>query len=263
MTKKRSVLTLILSVFMVTALFASGSNEGAKEKQKDPITIWIHLPDKLPATVTSVNDTPYYKNYSSAIDIEFKYIHPPVGSATEQFNLLVASNDMPDIMFTNWSTAYKGGPQKAIEENIIIRLNDYIDDGKAPYLSAFISSNPEADSLMKTDAGDYYAFPFYRTDDEQLVWYGPIIREDWLVDLSLDYPETIEEWYNTLVAFRDEKGATAPLSFETFFLNVPWAPFPFEGAYRTTTSGFFIDNGKITYGPTVPGHKDFLLEINK
>ena len=287
MNKKILSIVLILALVLVSTVLLSGCKTDTKdaevtessvkatekpveteepkeeEKQKEPITIWTHLPDKLPATVTSLNDTPFYEIYSSAVGIEFKYLHPPIGTENEQFNLLVASNDLPDIMFINWVAAYKGGPAKAIEENIIIRLNDYIDGGQAPNLSAFLSGDQEADRMVKTDAGDYYVFPFYRTDDAQLVWYGPIIREDWLVDLGMDYPETIEEWYNTLVAFRDEKGATAPLSFETFFLNVPWAPFPFEGAYRTTTSGFFTDNGKITYGPTVPGHKDFLLEMNK
>ena len=41
---------------------------------------------------------------------------------------------------------------------------------------------------------------------------GPILRKDWLDELGLEVPETIDEWENVLAQFKEKKGATAPLT---------------------------------------------------
>ena len=47
-----------------------------------------------------------------------------------------------------------------------------------------------------------------------------MIRKDWLDDLGLEVPETIDEWYTALKAFKEEKGATAPLTLNTYAFRV-------------------------------------------
>ena len=42
---------------------------------------------------------------------------------------------------------------------------------------------------------------------------GPIIRADWLEELGLEVPQTIDDWTNVLTAFKEQKGAQAPLTF--------------------------------------------------
>lgn len=41
---------------------------------------------------------------------------------------------------------------------------------------------------------------------------GPIVRKDWLDELGLDVPETIDDWEIMLKAFRDKKGASVGLA---------------------------------------------------
>ena len=42
--------------------------------------------------------------------------HPASGQSQEQFNLIVASSELPDIMYYSWGTAYPGGPDAAIAD---------------------------------------------------------------------------------------------------------------------------------------------------
>ena len=43
-----------------------------------------------------------------------------------------------------------------------------------------------------------------------LVVQGGIIRKDWLDELGLAVPETLDEWHTVLTAFKEKKGAEAP-----------------------------------------------------
>ena len=61
---------------------------------------------------------------NTGVDITF--LHPPTGGENEQFNLLVADGDLPDVMEYHWQN-YPGGPEKAISDGVIVSLNDIID----------------------------------------------------------------------------------------------------------------------------------------
>ena len=111
----------------------------------------------------------------------------------------------------NFLSDFPGGPEKAIGDGYILKLNDLIDQ-HAPNLKKFLQENPDIDKMVKTDNGSYYAFPFIRGDEYLRVFQGPIIRKDWLDELGLPVPETIDDWTAMLRAFKEKKGAAAPFS---------------------------------------------------
>jgi putative aldouronate transport system substrate-binding protein len=78
-------------------------------------------------------------------------------------------------------------------------------------------------------------------------------------------PEVIEDWQTTLKAFKEKKGATAPLSL-IFISSTSWeitnqlvncfAPaFDANGQY-------YVDGGKVKLGIVQPGFKNYLAEMN-
>ena len=152
-------------------------------------------------------------------------------------------------------------PQKAIEDGNILALNDIIDQ-YCPNLKAYLEAHPDVDRQCKTDEGNYYMFPFVRGDDSLRVSTGLMIRQDWLNDLGLEMPTTIDEWHDVLTAFKTEKGATAPFAFEytTPSLRNNW---PFMSAYNTTAEFYVGDDGKIHYGPAEENYKEFLATMNQ
>jgi putative aldouronate transport system substrate-binding protein len=57
-----------------------------------------------------------------------------MGAGTEQFNLIIASGDLPDMMESNWST-YSSGPERAMNDGVILKLNDiFIEHAPNPVL---------------------------------------------------------------------------------------------------------------------------------
>jgi putative aldouronate transport system substrate-binding protein len=208
-------------------------------------------------------DLPLYKEVEKKTGVKVKFIHPAKGQESEQFNLMLASGDLPDIIQTNWFK-FKGGPEKAIKDNLIIPLNDVIDKN-APNLKKILSSDKELDKMVKTDDGKYYVFPIFRVLEKSLppVYTGPMVRKDWLDELGLSVPTTIDEWETMLRAFKEKKGADSPFTVSVFSTGGTMkAGSLFMGAYGVMDD-FFLQNGKVVYGPAESGFKDYLALMRK
>lgn len=207
------------------------------------------------ARYTNYGETEVAQELEKRTGIKVKYEHPATGMAQEQFNMLIASNELPDIVKADW---YSYGGQKAIDEGLILNLSDVMDDW-APNFKNNVCSDPEIAKMLKTDEGNYYAMGFMRDEAAQCVYCGPIIRKDWLDELNLDVPETIDEWQTMLQAFKDQKGCEAPLSFEFVFTVYGFL----TGAYGVIDDYYVGDDGQIKYGPQEAGYKDWLIEMNE
>ena len=189
-------------------LFASPSGESAAEGSRE-ITIWEGLWANASVSVTNLAETPLYQEVIRRTGIDVTFIHPAQGQEREAFNLMIASNDLPDMIYTRWPTEYPGGPEKAISDGVIIRLNDVIANN-APNLSALFAKNPEWLKAAKTDSGTHYMFPFIRGDDYLMVFFGPQLRADWLDQLGMEVPETLAEWDTVLSAMKSEGSGRVP-----------------------------------------------------
>lgn len=66
--------------------------------------------------------------------------------------------------------------------------------------------------MIKTDDGNYFAFPFIRGEDKLCYTVGGFVRQDWHEELGMEVPTTVDEWHDVLTAFKEEKGAEAPLA---------------------------------------------------
>ena len=243
---------LTIYTMVVLGLF---SLSACRRQQGDPriLTYWMPLGQNVSANFTNMGLTPYGRALQERTGIQVEYIHPS-GNATEQFNLIIASNDMPDIMEGNWLN-YPGGPENAIAEGVILRLNDIFEQ-YAPNLMAFLAANPDIDRMIRTDSGSYYCFPFIRGDFMLLLSTGLIVRQDWLDELGLELPQTIDDWYSVLSAFRDAKGLDAP--FTNYNLN----NMPFAYAFGVIPRNFMIGmDGSIVYSPIEDGYRDYLATL--
>jgi len=243
---------LLLVVTVCCFVFSFIGVAGAEK-----LTYWMELHSNIAQITTNLGDTQFAQELQKRTGVEVEFQHPPAGQAPEAFNLLIAGGDLPDIIEYDWFTKFPGGPSKAIADGYIIKLNDILD--QAPNLKAYLESRPDIDKQVKTDEGEYYVFPFIRGEDSLLVTAGLIIREDWLKDLGLEPPTTIDEWYKTLVAFKEQKGAESGL-----VLNLSALSRSFSGAYGFCgTSNFYVDDGQVKYAFIQPGLKDFLAEMSK
>ncbi|MCI9626728.1 MAG: extracellular solute-binding protein [Clostridia bacterium] len=266
---KKCVCGILAACLAASTLLAGCGNGGGTTEEVGDIskypmqtdvklTYWLPLDTMTSATAANLGDTPFAKELLKQTGANVEFQHPAAGQESEKLNLMIASNELPDIIMNDWY-AYPGGAQKAVGDEVILPLNDLMDDGTIVNLKQYYSENPDIDKMAKTDEGTYYCFPFIRGDETLLVSAGPMVRADWLEELNLSVPETMDDWYNMLVKFRDEKGAQAPLSF---LLNNLKTMNPFIGAYGIARE-YYVDGNEIKYGPAQPEYKEFLATFQK
>ncbi len=265
MKKRKAVVFLICTALASSTLFSGcGKSNKSVSSGKDygdyPIStnvtleFWSALDPNVSANYTNLGDTEFAKKLEELTGVKVKYTHPAAGQEYENFSILIASGDYPDMVQYDWKNAV-GGPEGMINNEVIVPLNDLMDKN-APNLKKYLGENPDIDRRIKTDNGNYYVFPFIRSDKSLLISQGPIFRKDWLDDLGLSAPQTIEEWENVLTAFRDKKGAQAPLSVSPSTSKFLYFIF-------NTTPDFYVQDGKVKLGCAEPEFKEALIRLNK
>ncbi|TYP78157.1 extracellular solute-binding protein [Paenibacillus methanolicus] len=221
-----------------------------------PLTYWAEMNGNAAGIRSDFRDVPFFLEWQKQTGVKIAFLRPPGNQSKEAINVLLASGQLPDMIEHEWIN-YPGGPEKAIRDGHILRLNDLI-ERYAPNLRRYLAEHPDIDKQIRTADGSYYAFPFVQRDERLRTYQGPIIRKDWLDELGLPVPQTIDEWHEALQAFKARKGADAPLTF----LGMP-NPLNgienggFVGAFGVK-KGFYVDDDRVKYGPLGQGYKDFL-----
>lgn len=261
MKMNKKFIAAFLSVALVmTSMVGCGSKAEPGTDQKSSggkVTYWMDLNSNVSANYTSMGETPFGKALSEQTGITVEYQHPPVGQINEQFSLLLADGDLPDIMEYSWIN-YPGGPQKAIDDGYILALNDVFEK-YCPNITKYLSENPEIDKMVKTDDGNYYCFPYVRGDKRLMVSVGSMVRGDLLKAEGLELPETIDDWHTMLSTFRD-KGMGAPLTFE-YSVGTLANVNPILLAYGGDM-GFYIEDGSvIKFGAVEESYREYLTTM--
>lgn len=225
-------------------------------KSTSTLSYWVR--SKASKVTPDFNDSAFAEALREQTGIKVNFITPPVGQEQEQFNIMLASGKYPDIIETPYHAAYfPGGGGRAIADNILIDLKEPLEKWGPNTLKVF-EQYPDAKQICMTNEGAYFAFPFVRETYEQRIYQGLIIRQDWLDDLGLARPETIDEWENVLRAFKEQKGADAPLSFHMTLLNSN----AFIGAYGIGRA-LYLEDGTVKFGPAMPEYKEFLATFRR
>ena len=216
------------------------------------LTYWSSLPVNISTSVDNFGATEIAKEFEKRTGIKIKYIHPAAGQEREALSLMVSANELPDIIESNWGI-YPGGPTKALNEEILIPIDDYKE--YAPGYFGFLEKHPEYAKGAKTDEGDHYAFVSIQDGPKLLMAAGPAVRMDWLEELGLEEPKTYDDWTNMLRAFKEKKGAEAPLSFN--YANIYYFFNMFGASFDP-----YIDGNEVKYGPVEPEFKEALEIIH-
>ena len=244
---------------------SEGADEGSKAfsypvADGGTLSYWLELNANAAANYPSLNDTEFGKKLQENTGITVEFQHPAVGQLQEQFNLLLSNRTLPDIIEYSWLT-YAGGPQKAIEDGVVLPLNDVI-DSYCPNLKAYLEANPDVDKMIKTDDGTYYCFPFIRGGEKLKTSTGLMLRGDWLDELGLEVPTTMDEWYDVLTAFKTEKNASAPFTYWYSSQGLTDNN-PFAYAYGAPRNFYIGDDNKVHFGAVEDGYREYLQTMHK
>jgi putative aldouronate transport system substrate-binding protein len=273
----KNVVISSTSILIVAAMLSACSNSATPESSSTAtttattqpltkLTYFLEMNNNAAPVSKNYNDREMYKELEKRTGVKVEYTHPPIGpeQVKQALNLMVASNNLTDVIDFNW-LSYPGGPEKAINDGVIIDLKDLIDK-YAPNLSKILKDNPEVKKQISTDSGKIYSFPDLSLKNEQLTYTGPVIRQDWLDKLGLAAPTTVDEWYTALKAFKEKdpngngKADEIPFHINTDF----WLR---DSSFLVGAWGigfeFYQDNGVVKYGVTQPEFKEYVKTMQK
>lgn len=223
-------------------------------KDKLELTAFWPAPANVLKFITDFNEASIYPVLEEQTNIHIKWQHGNV----EQFQLMINSGDLADIMFApDASYMYPGGGDKGIADGIYLKLNDYLDQYGLNY-KKLIESTPDFKRDSRTDAGNIYGFSMVETLI-QGAWMGMTVRKDWVEKLGLAMPETYDDWYEMLKKFKTELNATSPLLLPKELFD--WCD-SFISGYNVG-KGFYQVDRVVKYGPLEPGFEQFITMLAK
>ncbi len=236
----------------------AGCGKGDTAVDSEAVTLSWWCKNATSGYINSYSDIEAFKVAGEKCNVNIDFIHPIAGQEAEQFNVVVASGDYPDIVEYNWA-AYQGGILKAVSDKVIISLDEYINEETMPNFYKILMGNDEYRKELKNSDGSISIFPCFNESLEINPYIGPTIRQDWLDKLGLDIPETIDDWHEVLKAFKTGDPNGNGEADEIPFVDDSNGCFRFfAGAWGTSTGLQLDEDGKVIYAPAYPEYKEWL-----
>lgn len=157
--------------------------------------------------VDSYGDVAGVQKVSEATGVTIEWNEMSMMTASEEFNLIVASGDYPD-MLSGVASYYAGGQMKAFEDEVICDLSEYVAQYAPLYYDA-IRSDEELYRQTRDDEGRTLAI--YAIYDEAINNEGAMIRKDWLEQVGKDVPTTFDELTEVMTAIQSQLGVENPI----------------------------------------------------
>lgn len=173
-----------------TAAFAAGGQEGAATGRPVPIRFLTSGDSGAPWISGDQNDR-IFQEINERLGIDLRVDAYKQGQ-WEKVNVAIASGDMPDVVVNTFPSA---AVYQWIDDGVLIPLNDYFD------VMPSVQAMCEQESWTAFD-GKYYGYPFV-TGKGTTNW-SFIIRGDWLDAVGMEWPETLDDYWQVMDAFVNE-----------------------------------------------------------
>ncbi|WP_130858846.1 extracellular solute-binding protein [Gracilibacillus phocaeensis] len=183
---------MICLITVIIALVGCSDNESANnesDNSSDRMNIRVFVPTF--STEPPKDSSPVLEEIEEYTDKDISMEWVPNSNLEDKFNITLSSGDLPHVMYIpSKSPSFIS----AVEDGAFWELGPYLDD--YPNLS---QAN---DIILNNSSVNGEIYGVYRSRD--LGRNGVIIRKDWLDNLGLEEPETINQFYDMLKAFTEE-----------------------------------------------------------
>ena len=275
------MLSFVIIVLSASAVFAGGDadEEAGPRIAVNPAGTFPIVDEKITMTAFiptepwmggDYQDNDFIRYLEGKTNVFLQLETAPINEAVQKRNLLLASDDYPEIFIMDFS---KFEQQFYGSQGVFLPLNDFIAEYGVNTRKA-LADYPLVEANMTMPDGTIYSLPdiddCFHCAYAQKMW----IYRPWLDKLGLSIPTTTEEFKDVLIAFRDRDPNGNGIKDEI----------PFSGAisgWHTGVDGFlmnafvyshgdlaesgvrmFIENGKITSAFDRPGWKEGLIYMN-
>ncbi len=225
MSQKGKLKLQLLSLFMLVAMLltaCSGTNNESQQpsqsgEQQEPsastedgiyteVGTYPIVKEKITLTIFQrqipqiidyeTND--FTKYLEEKTNIDFKFETAPTDAITEKINLIMTSDDLPDMFMYDTPDPSRFG----VDEGMLIDLLPYIESVMPNYQKA-IEEYPEIKGATTSTDGKIYALAgindCFHCEYSQKMWVNTM----WLDKMGVDMPETTEDFYEVCKKYKE------------------------------------------------------------
>lgn len=217
--------------------------------------------------INNYNDFEYMQKLEELTGVHVETTEVNFFTASEQYNVLLASGDYPDLI-KNLGTYYSTGLSGALSDDIIMDLTDDL-SAYAPNYDYLIHSNDAETPYYLTDGK---VLQFMGTYDSFINNQGLVLRKDWLEECGLDVPETYDELHDVLKAFKDKYNCSSAIymnnncTITTLTEGYNVATYNVSGSGGAGGSGsslpYYVEDGVVKCSFIEDGYRDYLTMIH-
>lgn len=231
------------------------------------LKIWIPMREYFNDKLDTFAQLDIMKELMEKMDVKLEFIHPAIGQEKEHFSLMVAGNELPDLIFSSGIFYYYPGDiVKAYDDGLLYDYTEMITEEITPNFIEKVVKDPYFSKAVYDDSGRIVRLGSGMSGSEEscAAMFGFMMRGDLLEATGLEKPVTIDDWYNVLTAMK-KNGVQYPLVLDFKEGAEYWVTRnAFSAAYGLSAATFSLDeNGKVEFGPYADAYKDYLATMNK
>ncbi|BBH23627.1 hypothetical protein Back11_49720 [Paenibacillus baekrokdamisoli] len=244
----------------------AGAKDGPFTKYDPPIKLSSTLMTQgwasFPAGQSWDNDNLWHKLINDTLGIDVKWAWQVDSSQyNNKMNVTIASNDLPDIMAVT-----KQQLNQLVDADLVEDMTKVFDDYAMPFLKEQVKSSLMPAQKMALYNGKLMAIPQYSGDprDSALTLY---VRTDWLANVGLSEPKTLDELVKVAEAFAkndpdgNKKNDTYGLGLLPTFAG-GGSMTGFLNGYHAYPGIWLPDSsGQLVYSSTLPEMKNALTRL--
>lgn len=194
----------------------------------------------------------------TGVNMSFDEIAPP--TMTEKFNLMIASQEYPDVL-SEATALYSGGGAAMVEEEILIDLAPYLEE-YAPSYSWLRATDKNFAADTINDNGtitEFYGYAYNILGATS----GMMVRGDWLDAIGMEEPKTYDQFHDMLAGIKDAGLCEAPLA--VLYSGIAGGSF-LEGGFgvpnmNTGVKAWGVMDGELTFIPTSDEFREYLTML--
>ena len=222
------------------------------------LTLWWPWEADVQKMVTTVADTMTAKVMEELTGVHIEYIHPPIGQEREAFSVMLASGDLPDMIYFTNKVTYPGGGVTGVDDGVLLALNDLIDQ-HAPNYTFWRNYSEDHRRQSITDDGIIWGMAMLNAIAEPAN-LGMCVRQDKLDLLGMEPPRTLDEMYAVLKAAKEQLGMESPLLLPPVGVYVDSN---ILSAFNVGREFYVEDGSTVKFGPMQEGYRQYLELMNK
>ncbi|XEC93749.1 extracellular solute-binding protein [Paenibacillus tarimensis] len=217
MRKKMAVLLSIIVVIVTVLAGCSGSgknngstgntgNTGGEPTQnagntEQPSSEPVEFSMFAVQQTTPMETNMFTKAMEEKFNVKIKWELAPADGLQERKQLALASGDYPEVFLEGKFN--KSDQQRYGKQGVLIPLNDLIEE-YAPNVKKAFEDIPYLKDAITAPDGNIYGLPRVNECYHCTYSFKFWINKEWLDNLGLPLPETTEDFYNVMKAFKEQ-----------------------------------------------------------